>query len=135
MNNDVAQKWFQHLSPFDLRKCASRAVARNSAKVFFRRPKDNFHQPYGLAAVKKVVEQVLWFVQIARDSVIQDTQIHNWKKVFEADGTLQTEVNENHSVDAEPKRYPEKNRQLKIERAILKKTTAFFKKETGYGFC
>lgn len=90
-----------------------------------------FSRDYKLAAVKKVVEQGLSFAQVARDLGIRDTLIHNWKKAFEADGTLQAEVNESLSVEAELKRLRQENRQLKMERDILKKATAFFVKENG----
>ena len=62
---------------------------------------------------------------------IGDTLIHNWRKAFEADGTLQAEVTQSPSVEAELKRLREENRQLKMERDILKKATAFFVKENG----
>ncbi len=84
---------------------------------------------YKLAAVKKVLEQGLSFAEVARDLGIRDTLIHNWRKAFEADGTLQSEVQQRPSVEAELKRLREENRQLKMERDILKKATAFFAKE------
>ena len=49
---------------------------------------------------------------------------------FEADGTLETESNGKESAEAELKRLREENRQLKMERDILKKATAFFAKES-----
>ena len=78
-----------------------------------------------LAAVKKVVEQGLSYAEVARDLGIRDTLIHNWRKSFAADGTLQAEVNQSPSVEAELKRLRADNRQLKMERDILKKATAF----------
>jgi len=65
------------------------------------------------------------------DLGIRDTLIHNWRKAFEADRTLQAVVNQSPSVEAELKRLREENRQLKMERDILKKATAFFVKENG----
>jgi len=96
-----------------------------------KRKRRTFARDYKLAAVKKVVEQGLSFSEVARDLVIRDTLIHNWRKAFEADGTLQAEVNQSPSVEAELKRLREENRQLKMERDILKKATAFFVKENG----
>jgi len=90
-----------------------------------------FARDYKLAAVKKVLEQGLSYSEVARDLGIRDTLIHNWRKAFEADGTLKTEIDQSPSVEAELKRLREQNRQLKMERDILKKATAFFAKENG----
>ncbi len=91
----------------------------------------NYSRDYKLAAVKKVVEQGLSYREVARDLGIRDTMIHSWRKVFEADGTLQAEIENNPSVESELKCLRKENRQLKMERDILKKATAFFAKENG----
>ena len=96
-----------------------------------KRSRRTFARDYKLAAVKKVIEQGLSYTEVARDLGIRDTPIHNWKKAFEADGTLAAEVNQSPSVESELKRLREENRQLKMERDILKKATAFFAKENG----
>jgi transposase len=98
-----------------------------------KRKRRTFSREYKLAAVKKVIEQGLSYCEVARDLGIGDTLIHNWRKAFEADGTLQAEVNQSPSVVGELKRLREENRQLKMERDILKKATAFFAKESTYG--
>jgi transposase len=95
------------------------------------RERRTFSREYKLAAVKKVIEQGLSYCQVARDLGIRDNMIHNWRKAFEADGTLQAEVLNSPSMDAELKRLREENRQLKMERDILKKATAFFAKESS----
>ncbi len=95
------------------------------------RERRTFSREYKLAAVKKVIEQGLSYCQVARDLGIRDNMIHNWRKAFEADGTLQSEVLNRPSMDAELKRLREENRQLKMERDILKKATAFFAKENS----
>jgi len=94
-----------------------------------KRTRRTFSREYKLAAVKKVIELDLSYCQVARDLGIRDTLIHNWRKAFELDGTLQAEVNQSPSVEAELKRLREENRQLRMEREILKKATAFFAKE------
>ncbi len=96
-----------------------------------KRSRRTFAREYKLAAVKKVIEQGLSYCEVARDLGIRDTLIHNWRKAFEADGTLQAEVNQSPSVEAELKRLREENRRLKMERDILKKATAFFAKENN----
>ena len=90
-----------------------------------------FSREFKLAAVKKVIEQGLSYREVARELGIRDTYIHNWKKAFEEDGTLQKLVETDNSVEAELKRLREENRQLKMERDILKKATAFFAKENS----
>ena len=90
-----------------------------------------FSRDYKLAAVKKVLEKGLSVTEVARDLGIRDTLIHNWKRAFEADGTFSAEVVGSSTVDAELKRLREENRQLKMERDILKKATAFFAKENN----
>jgi transposase len=89
-----------------------------------------FSREYKLAAVKKVVEQGLSYSQVARDLGIRDTMLHNWRKAFEADGTL-ADSNDNPSTEAELKRLREEVRQLRMEREILKRATAFFVKESS----
>jgi transposase len=90
-----------------------------------------FSREFKLAAVNKVIVQGLSYMQVARDLGIGDTLIHNWRKAFEADGTLAAQTTEGSSVDQELKRLREENRQLKMERDILKKATAFFAKENS----
>jgi transposase len=90
-----------------------------------------FSREYKLAAVKKVMEKGLTVTEVARDLGIRDTLIHNWKRAFEADGTLASDVQGSSTMDAELKRLREENRQLKMERDILKKATAFFAKENS----
>ena len=96
-----------------------------------KRKRRAFSRDYKLAAVKKVVEQGLSCSEVARDLGISDTLLRKWRQVFDADGTLQAEVDDIPSVEAELKRLREENRQLKMERDILKKATAFFAKENG----
>jgi transposase len=90
-----------------------------------------FSREYKLAAVKKIVEQGLSATEVARDLGIRSNLLHNWKRVFQVDGTLQQETQGSATVDAELKRLREENRQLKMERDILKKATAFFAKESS----
>jgi transposase-like protein len=60
-----------------------------------------FSREYKLAAVKKVVEQGLSYCQVARDLGIRDNLIHNWRKAFEADGTLATELQVSPAIESE----------------------------------
>ena len=87
-----------------------------------------FSREFKLAAVKKVVEQGLSFAEVARDLDLRDHLIRRWHKQFLASGELPSTATGN-SVEAELKRLREENRQLKIEREILKNATVFFAKE------
>ena len=88
-----------------------------------------FSREFKLAAVKKVLEQGLSFREVARELDIRDTYIHRWKNAFEKDGTLEAELKLDVSQAAELKRLREECRQLRMERDILKKATAFFANE------
>ena len=90
-----------------------------------------FSREFKLAAVKKIVEQGLSATEVARDLGIRSNLLHNWKRLFQVDGTLQQEIQGSATIDAELKRLREENRQLKMERDILKKATAFFAKESS----
>jgi transposase len=89
-----------------------------------------YSREYKLEAVKKVVLQGMSYCEVARDLGIRDNLIHNWRKAFEADGTLDAQLRGNTSSEAELKRLRNEVRQLKMERDILKKATAFFAKES-----
>lgn len=90
-----------------------------------------YSREYKLAAVKKIVEQGLSCSQVARDLGIGGSLLHNWRRAFEADGTLKSLAHDGTSAESELKRLREENRQLKMERDILKKATAFFAKESS----
>ena len=91
----------------------------------------NYTREFKLASVRKVIEQGLTFTAVAKDLNVGANLIRKWKKTFEEDGSLQTEITGSSSVEAELKRLREQNRQLIMERDILKKATAFFAKENG----
>jgi transposase len=95
-----------------------------------KRKKRTFSREYKLAAVKKIVEQGLSYSEVARELSVSDGMLRNWRKAFESDGTLSKDAANNPSIEAEVKRLREENRQLMIERDILKKATAFFAKES-----
>lgn len=94
-----------------------------------KRTKRSFTREFKLAAVKKHVEQGLSAREVAADLDINDNLIYKWKETFQADGTLEKQLESSSSVEAELKRLREENRQLRIEREILKKATVFFARE------
>lgn len=89
----------------------------------------SFSREFKLAAVNKVMQSGLSVSEVARDLGVRDTMIHNWKRTFLADGSLARPSDDSLSLESELKRLREENRQLKMEREILKKATAFFAKE------
>ena len=88
-----------------------------------------FSPEFKLEAVKLVKQGGVKIIEAARDLGIHDTSLRRWIKQYETDhgkgppGALTTEEKE------ELRRLRRANRQLKMERAILKKATAFFAKE------
>ena len=64
----------------------------HDGRKFHETTTTNLQREYKLAAVKKVIEQGLSYAEVARDLGIRDTLIHNWRRAFEADGTLHAEV-------------------------------------------
>ena len=90
-----------------------------------------FSREFKLAAVRKVLEQGLSYSEVAREFNTRDTYIHKWEDSFRQDGTLEAEIKEEISVEEELKRLREENRQLKMERDILKKATAYFVKQNA----
>lgn len=91
--------------------------------------KRSFTREFKLAAVKKVVEQGLTFREVAKNLGISDSAVRAWKRDFQYDGTLENQIVQNTSIEAELKRLREENRQLKIERDILKKVTTLFARD------
>lgn len=90
-----------------------------------------FTREFKLAAVLKVVKLGLSCAEVARDLKVEESAIYKWRKVFAADGSLGVGTSAELSVESELQRLRAENRQLKIERDILKKATAFFAKENA----
>lgn len=90
-----------------------------------------FTREFKLAAVTKITKLGMSCAEVARDLKIKVSLIYNWRKAFEADGTLDAKKTDDLSLDSELQRLRAENRQLKIERDILKKATAFFAKENA----
>jgi transposase len=88
-----------------------------------------FSPEFKLEAVKLVKEGGVKVVQAAQDLGIYEASLRRWIKQYEVDqgkgpaGVLTSEEKD------ELRRLRRENRQLKMEREILKKATAFFAKE------
>ena len=65
------------------------------------RKRRSFTREFKLAEVKKVLEKGLTVTELANELGIRDTLIHNWKRAFQADGSLQSEILNSPSMYAE----------------------------------
>jgi transposase len=89
-----------------------------------------FSREFKLSAVRKVVEQGLSNAQVARDLAIDDKLLRDWRKALQAELGLSAHAVSSSTVEAELKRLRDENRELKIERDILKKAAVYFARES-----
>ena len=84
-------------------------------------------------AVKLVTEQGYSLAEAGRNLGLNANMLGRWKR--EIEGGVGDEASPGHavSIQAELKRLRKENKQLKLEREILKKAAAFFAKEQGCG--
>lgn len=79
-------------------------------------------------AVKLITEQGYSYAEAGRNLGVNPNQLSRWKREIEdGEGDIGSTV----SLQAELKRLRKENKQLKLEREILKKAAAFFAKEQG----
>ncbi len=89
-----------------------------------------FSREFKLSAVRKVVVQGLSNAQVARDLAIDQKLLRDWRKALQAELGLSTDVVTGSSIEAELKRLRDENRELKIDRDILKKAAVYFAGES-----
>lgn len=92
------------------------------------RPRRIFTKEFKLETVKLVKEGPRSISQVARDLDLTESALRNWVRQYDIDtgtqsGTTTAERQELQRLRAE-------NRQLRLERDVLKKATAFFAKES-----
>ena len=96
-----------------------------------KRPRRSFTDEFKAGAVRLVIEEGKTIAQVARDLDLTESSLRNWVEQARADrgngtpGALTTEERE------ELRRLRKENRELRMERDILKKATAFFAKENA----
>lgn len=83
--------------------------------------KQRYSRQFKLEAVKLVQQQGLSKAETARRLGVTDNTISEWVRQFGSEPT-----SEQADESEELQRLREENRQLKMEREILKKATAFF---------
>ena len=95
------------------------------------RKRRKFTQEFKRQAVAMIVDQGLSVSEVARDLDVGVNLLRKWKQQLEAEGDQAFPGNGQLSPEQEElRRLREENRQLKMERDILKKATAFFAKES-----
>lgn len=95
------------------------------------RKRRKFTEEFKRQAVAMIVDQGLSVTEVSRDLDVGVSLLRKWKQQVEAEGEQAFPGNGKLSPEQEElRRLREENRQLKMERDILKKATAFFAKES-----
>ncbi len=90
-----------------------------------------YSKQFKIDAVKLVTEQGYNVSEAARNLGIHHTSLRHWKKQFETDGNQSFPGKGYISTEKEELyRLRKENKQLRMEREILKKATAFFANES-----
>ncbi len=90
-----------------------------------------YSQEFKVQAVKMVTEQGLSVSEVAQDLDVNPNVLRKWKQKMAEQGEQAFPGKGNVSADQEElRRLHKENRQLRLERDILKKATAFFAKES-----
>ena len=91
-----------------------------------------YSREFKIQAVKMVVEQGLSVSEVAEDLGVHANVLRKWKNQFAEDAQQAFPGNGKLSAEQEElRRLRQENRQLRMERDILKKATAFFAKESS----
>ncbi len=94
-----------------------------------KRKRRNFSREFKTEAVNLVLEQGYSVAEAARNLGINANLLSRWKKATEHPEGEELSLGSTTVVQAELKRLRKENKQLKIEREILKKAATFFAKE------
>lgn len=95
-----------------------------------KRKRRKFSNEFKEEAIKLISEQGYTIAEAARNLGIHATQLSRWKKEIEEPSIVDGFGNMT-AMQAELKRLRKENKQLKMEREILKKAAVFFAKEQG----
>ena len=95
-----------------------------------KRKRRKFSNEFKEEAIKLISEQGYTIAEAARNLGIHATQLSRWKKEIEEPRTVDG-FGDMTAMQAELKRLRKENKQLKMEREILKKAAVFFAKEQG----
>lgn len=90
-----------------------------------------YSREFKVQAVRMVTEQGLSVGEVARDLGLNPNVLHKWKRKLTQEGGQAFPGNGRLSFEEEEiRKLREQVRQLRMERDILKKATAFFAKES-----
>ena len=92
------------------------------------RKRRKFTKEFKLETVKLIKEGPRSIGQVAQDLDLTESAVRNWVRQYEVDGGARDGVTS--AEREELRRLRAENRQLKMERDILKKAAAFFAKES-----
>ncbi len=93
-----------------------------------KKTRRKYNEEFKAEAVRLIVEEGYSISQAARNLDINANMLGRWKRELTEDAEIRQQVADE---KAELKRLREEVRQLKMEREILKKATAFFAKESS----
>ena len=93
-----------------------------------KRTRRKYTEEFKAEAVRLIVEEGYSISQAARNLDINANMLGRWKRELTEDAEIRQQVSDEKE---ELKRLREEVRQLKMEREILKKATAFFAKESS----
>ena len=92
------------------------------------RERRKFSKEFKLETVKLVKEGPRSIGKVARELDLTESAVRNWVRQFDVDAGVREGVNTDEREEL--RRLRSENRQLRMERDILKKATAFFAKES-----
>ena len=89
-----------------------------------------YSKEFKISAVKMIIEEDIPVAQVARDLGVNENSLHNWRKQYLQDSANSLPGKGNQTPEQEKiRQLGKENRELRMERDILKKATAFFAKE------
>lgn len=92
-----------------------------------KRPRKKFTSEFKVGAAKLVLEQGMTRTKVAEDLGVHINQVSKWVREYQSSGSDAFPGNGQLSPqDRQIRELQEENRQLRMERDILKKATAFF---------
>ncbi len=98
-----------------------------------KRKRRNYTNEFKEEADKLVIDQGYSLAEASRNLGVNANLLGRWKKESEQSENESISPGSMTAMQAELKRLKKENKQLKMEREILKKTAAFFAKEQGEG--
>jgi transposase len=92
-----------------------------------KRHRRRFTDEFKAETVKLIRESGRTVGSVARELDLTETAVRNWVKTAESSGSTETLIPDER---AELRRLRKENRELRMEKEILRKATAFFAKES-----